>query len=399
MYIDKVKKYSVPVLNNEQEKLKIFICGPTLYEKSHLGHARIFIFFNFLINYYKYLGQSPIAVVQLTDIDPKIFSKIRTNDENVSLENITERHLTQLIEDLQKLQVINSFTFTRVSNFQIQMMDQIINLLELKKAYSYGGNVYLKIDSNIKSPFGFTSKQLDNMPIDISPGKLDQKDIMIWTADNFYDLFMRGDDRSEFYFRKLVSGIPGWHFQDFQIIKSIFNNRYDIHGGADELEYPHHEFIFRISQQMQMMNHQMEKKPKWIHIGIVKIKSKKMSNSKGNTIAISDFLNKYSPNTLKILFLREIYNKDVSFNKRKLRNAIIIDQEISSYFSSELVKNGKLVETDDESSIQKLTEFSKILNNNYDTRSAISYIRKCIRVLEKPTYLKKMTELLGLRYY
>ena len=146
MYIDKVKKYSVPVLNNEQEKLKIFICGPTLYEKSHLGHARIFIFFNFLINYYKYLGQSPIAVVQLTDINPKIFSKIRTNDENVSLENITERHLTQLIEDLQKLQVINSFTFTRVSNFQIQMMDQIINLLELKEAYSYGGDVYLKID-------------------------------------------------------------------------------------------------------------------------------------------------------------------------------------------------------------------------------------------------------------
>ena len=108
----------------------------------------------------------------MTDVDPKIFAKIKKDDGNVSLENITMRHLTQLIEDLQELQVIKNFTFTRVSNFQVQMMNQIINLLELKKAYSYGGNIYLKIDSDIKSPFGFTVKQLDNMPIDIAPGKL-----------------------------------------------------------------------------------------------------------------------------------------------------------------------------------------------------------------------------------
>ncbi|MDN5845504.1 MAG: hypothetical protein L0H53_04425 [Candidatus Nitrosocosmicus sp.] len=393
------KKNSAPILNNTQNKLKIFICGPTLYEKSHLGHARIFIFFNFLINYYKYLGHSPIAVVQLTDVDPKIFAQIRTNDGIVSLENITERHLTQLIEDLKKLKVINNFTFTRVSSFQVQMMNQIINLLELKKAYSYGGNVYLKIDSDVKSPFGFTSKQLDNMPIDISPGKLDQKDIMIWNAENFYDLSIRGDERSDFYFRNLVSGIPGWHFQDFQIIKSVFNNRYDIHGGADELVYPHHEFIFRISHQMRRITQQREKKPKWIHIGILKIKSKKMSNSRGNAITISDFLNKYSTNTLKILFLGEIYNKDFSLTKRKLREAILIDYEISSYFISEFVKNGQLIETVYESNTQKLFEFLRILNNNYDTKSAISFIRKCIRDLENASNVKKMTDLLGLLYH
>ncbi|HKX97315.1 MAG TPA: hypothetical protein VJL78_05725 [Candidatus Nitrosocosmicus sp.] len=386
-------------MNKAQEKLKIFICGPTLYEKSHLGHARIFIFFNFLINYYKCLGQSPVTVVQLTDIDPKIFAKIKTDDGDVSLENITSRHLTQLIDDLQKLQVINNFAFTRVSSFQVQMMNQIINLLALKKAYSYGGNVYLKIDSDIKSPFGFTVRQLDNMPIDISPGKLDQKDIILWNAENFYDLSIRGDERFEFYFRNLVSGIPGWHFQDFQIIKSVFNNHYDIHGGADELVYPHHEFIFRISHQMQRVSHQSEKKPKWIHIGILKIKSEKMSNSRGNTISISDFLNKYSPNSLKILFLGEHYDKDFRFDKRKLRNAILVDNEISSYFISEYIKNGKLIETLNESDTQKFSAFLRILNNNYDTKSAINYIRKCIRDLENASYVKKLTDLLGLRYH
>ena len=386
-------------MSKEHEKLKIFICGPTLYEKSHLGHARIFIFFNFLINYYKFLGKSPIAVVQLTDVDPKIFAKIKTADDNISLESITTLHLIQLIKDLQKLQVINNFTFTRVSSFQVQMMNQIIKLLELTKAYSYGGNIYLKIDSDIQSPFGLTLRQLDNMPIDIAPGKLDQKDIMLWNAENFYDLSMRGDERFEFYFRNLVSGIPGWHFQDYQIIKSVFNLDYDIHGGADELVYPHHEFIYRISHQLQGTRRQSKKKPMWIHIGILKINSEKMSNSTGNTITISNFLNKYSPNSLKILFLGEHYDKDFSFDDKKLSDAIVVDNEISSFFMLENVKNGKSTETLNDSDSQKFSEFLRIFNNNYDTKSAINYIRKCIRDLENANYVKKMTDLLGLRYY
>ncbi len=342
---------------------------------------------------------SPIAVVQLTDIDPKIFGKMRTSDSIVSLDSITLPHLTQLIKDLQQLQVITNFTFTRVSNFQFHMMNQIINLVKLKKVYSYGGNIYLKIDSDIQSPFGFTVEQLDNMPVDISPGKLDQKDILLWNAENFYDLPIRGDDRAEFYFRNLVSGIPGWHYQDFQIIKSVFNNHYDIHGGAEELVYPHHEFIFKISHQMQKSSHLNEKKPEWIHIGILKIKSKKMSNSRGNTITISDYLNKYSPNSLKILFLVEHYNKDLSFHGRKLKNAIFLDNEISSYFLSESFKTGKLIKSVNESDTQKFSEFLRILNNNYDTKSAIIHIIKCIRDLESVSYVKKMTDLLGLYYH
>ncbi len=382
-----------------QKKLKIFICGPTLYEKSHLGHARIFIFFNFLINYFKYLGLSPIAVVQLTDIDPKIFGKMKTFDSTVSLDSITLPHLTQLIKDLQQLQVIKDFTFTRVSNFQFQMMNQIINLVKLKKVYSYGGNIYLKMDLDMQSPFCFTLEQLDNMPIDISPGKLDQKDIMLWNAENFYDLPIKGNDRAEYYFRNLVSGIPGWHYQDFQIIKSVFNNDYDIHGGAEELIYPHHEFIFRISHQLQKINHVNEKKPKWIHIGILKIKSKKMSNSRGNTITISDFLKKYSPNSLKILFLLEPYNKDFNFNRRKLKDAVILDNEISSYFLSQSFKTANLPQSVNGSDSQEFSEFLRILNNNYDTKSAISHIIKCIRGLESASYVKKMTNLLGLHYH
>ena len=157
----------------------------------------------------------------------------------------------------------------------------------------------------------------------------------------------RGDDHSEFYFRNLVSGIPGWHFQDFQIIKSVLAITTIYMAGQTSWVYPHHEFIYRISNrgERRLISHQSEKKPKWIHLSILKIKSEKMSNSRGNAITISDFLNKYSPNSLKILLLGEHYDKDFSFDKRKLSEAILIDNEISSYFMSEYVKNGKLIET------------------------------------------------------
>ena len=135
------------------------------------------------------------------------------------------------------------------------------------------------------------------------------------------------------------------------------------------------------------------------HIGILKINSEKMSNSRGNTITISDFLNKYSSNSLKILFLSEHYDKDFSFDERKLSDAIAVDNEISSYFASEYVQNGKLVETLNGCNEYKFSAFLRILDNNYDTKSAISYIRKCITDSENASYVKKMTDLLGLQYH
>lgn len=377
--------------------MKIFICGPTLYEKSHLGHARIFIFFNFLINYHKYKGNLPIAIVQLTDIDPKIYSK-RT-ETNTELDVIIIKNFTRLVRDLTKLQVISNFLFTRVSDFQIQMKKRIINVLDTKNGYSYAGNIYLKMDSNIKSPFGLRSEELDDMPIDISPGKEDQKDIMIWNSENFYENTDKNSHTSDFHFRNLVSGIPGWHYQDYQVISSVFNNDYDIHGGAIELAYPHHEFIYRISQQMEGQTKVGKKSLKWIHLGILKINSEKMSNSSNNTISISQILKKYSSNTIKIFFLSYNYRDDINFLFSSLKRAVRIDNEISSFLISNMAGTKCEDESSNDNNNLRFREFFGILENDYDTRSAIKYILKSIRNRDDAYLIKKMIDLLGLRYY
>ena len=127
--------------------MKIFICGPTLYEKCHIGHARIFIFFNFLVNYHRFIGNSPIAIMQLTDIDHKIYQKgIYKVSKNLK---IPDMYLSCLLRDLENIQIENNFIYSRVSDFLSVIKNDVIDILKSTKGYSYAGNVFLKIDEDI----------------------------------------------------------------------------------------------------------------------------------------------------------------------------------------------------------------------------------------------------------
>ena len=232
--------------------MKIFICGPTLYEKCHIGHARIFIFFNFLVNYHRFIGNSPIAIMQLTDIDHKIYQKGSYKvSKNLKIPDI---YLSCLLRDLENIQIENNFIYSRVSDFLSVIKNDVIDILESTKGYSYAGNVFLKIDEDLDSPLGLTLDEIKNMPIDISCGKRSQRDIMIWNSENFYKEYLKKNNDI------IASGIPGWHFQDYQTIKNVFNGEYDIHGGARELIYPHHEFIAEISKKINKICTPISKK-------------------------------------------------------------------------------------------------------------------------------------------
>lgn len=373
--------------------MKIFICGPTLYERCHLGHARIFIFFNFLINLHKKLGKSPVAILQLTDIDHKIYQK--DYYKTAKINDISDRYFSYLIEDLKKLGVQSNFVYSRVSDFLLLIEKDVINILTLNNGYSYSGNVYVNISDDISSPFNIGLNKLKDMPIDISYGKKDQKDIMIWNADNFYiDYLNKSEDYGSYYKTILTKGIPGWHFQDCEIIKYVLNINYDIHGGARELLYPHHEFIDEILKEFGKRN-KIYSKNKWIHIGLVNIKSEKMSNSKGNTIYISDIAKRFNSNTLKIFFLSKNYKHDIEFTIQDLEICEKMDEVIIRKFLEE--KDS--IYHDDFLKRQLLIKFLTLLNNDYDTESAIKFIFEILDKYNNPKFIKEMLEILGLKYY
>jgi cysteinyl-tRNA synthetase len=373
--------------------LKIFICGPTLYERCHIGHARIFIFFNFLIKFYRFIGHSPIAILQLTDIDHKIYQK---NDyKNNNIVNIPDIYLEYLLKDLKKIQVENIFIYSRVSDFLSLIKKDVVNNLKINKGYSYAGNIYLPVSETITSSLGLTLYDVENMLIDISRGKSNQRDIMIWNSENFYEESKNKiDSINENNDRLLTSGIPGWHFQDYEVIKYVFNNKYDIHGGARELLYPHHEFIDEISKKINM-NINLRHRNMWTHIGLVNINSEKMSNSSGNTISISNILKRYNPNTLKIFFLSTHYKKDIEFSIKDLDRADEIDKIISSLLLENYYQSKQLLYLEK----QSMKKFLKFLNNDYDTESAMKLVLELIEKYQNPILINRMIEILGLKYY
>ena len=374
--------------------MKIFICGPTLYERCHLGHARIFIFFNFLINLHKKLGNSPKAVLQLTDIDPKIYQK--DYNKTTKVKDISNRYFSYLIEDLNRMGVQSNFLYSRVSDFLLLIEKDVVNILTLKKGYSYGGNIYVNITNDISSPFKISLNEIKNMPIDISYGKKDQRDIMIWNADNFYMDYLNESENYDRYSKTILTkGIPGWHFQDCEIIQYVLNGYYDIHGGARELMYPHHEFIDEILKQTNNKN-KIFPKTKWIHIGLVNIQSEKMSNSKGNTIFISDITKRFSSNALKFFFLSKNYKHDIEFTIQDLERCEKLDEFIISNF----LEKKYYFQHDDCLKKQLLMKFLNLLDDDYDTESAINFIFEILNKYNNPTILiKEMLEILGLKYY
>lgn len=376
--------------------LRIFICGPTLYEKCHIGHARIFIFFNFLINFHRFAGDSPVAILQLTDIDHKIYQKNSdSHHKTEKIVHIPNIYLSYLFRDLENLQVEHNFIYSRVSDFLPLIKNDVVDILRTKRGYSYAGNVYLTIEDPIVSSLGLTSAEIDDMPIDISSGKKNQRDILIWNSENFYQEYKRIDFNDENNDKIMTSGIPGWHFQDHEIIKNVFSTKYDIHGGARELLYPHHEFIDELFIKHNSNVGNLNKKNNWVHVGLVNIYSEKMSNSSGNTVSISNVLKRYSPNALKIFFLSKKYEDDVEFSIEGLDRADTIDKIIAGL----LLNKKNTPKQSDYLEKEYLKQFLKFMRDDYDTESSIGLILRMIDKHHNPVLIENMVGILGIKYY
>ncbi len=368
--------------------IRLFICGPTLYENSHLGHARIFIFFNFLYAYYRYMNYFPFMLLQLTDIDPKIFQKAKRNDD--SSKKIIEYNLSKLLVDLKGLQVESSFILTKVSDYICQIQKRVWGIAKEDDGYSYAGNIYLNINEKIGNDFNFSKEKLDNMPIEISQGKNSQLDIVIWNAESFFgdNVLNNGKDIC------LTSGIPGWHFQDFVVIDTVFQGNYDVHGGANELIYPHHLFINSIAKNIYQKDEAKSNIKKWIHLGLVNVNKTKMSNSGNNSISILKMLKHNNPNVLKIFFLLTHYSQDIEFSQDSLNKAKEIDKTIIEFLLNSL--NNEIKNMIEEHDITM--DFLKTLDNDYDTPSALKIIVSLTNKSQNRLLVIKLTRILGLVY-
>ena len=375
--LSRKKSYFVSKDNN----VKIFVCGPTVYDYCHLGHARIFFFYDLMTRYMRFKGLNPIVIVNITDIDPKI--PIRASIEGLSIEALTNKYIDELYNDLLSCDIITSFNFVRVSDYVNTAAKLVTNLLERKLAYSRNGNIYL--DTTRLNSYGKLSQMnksdLDNRRLDIGPGKINPSDILIWNASDEFG--------QKYYHKILGSGIPWWHMQDSSVVMSNFNGIYDIHGGGTELIYPHHESHLA---QLKVLTSSSCPIRYWTHVGLVKIQGRKMSNSIGNTIKIRDILKRYNSNTLRLYFFSQHYRKSIIFSESKLNKFEIIDKTMSNAIDNVL----DYEESSDNSKL--LTKFIRYIEDDFDTPRALDLLINTAKSHDEVNDLKNMVNTFGLQY-
>ena len=361
--------------------IKIFICGPTVYDYCHLGHARIFFFYDLMTRYLLFKGLEPMVIVNLTDIDPKIAT--RANIQGLSPEALANKYIDELYTDLLSCGITTTLNFVRVSDYVKTAAKLIAGLLERKLAYSRNGNIYL--DTTALRSYGklsqLSAKDLDNRRLDIGPGKLNPRDILIWNASDEFG--QKYDDKI------LGSGIPWWHMQDTSVVMSNFNGIYDIHGGAKDLIYPHHESHLA---QLEVLTSAASPIRYWTHVGLVNIKGNKMSNSEGNSIRIRDVLKRYNSNTLRLYFLSQHYREPLAFSQSKLHKFENIDKTISNTMANVFSRR----ESNDGSKL--LSKFVQYIEDDFNTPAALQLLTDTARSHNAVNDLKNMVNIFGLRY-
>ena len=366
--------------------VKIFICGPTVYDYSHLGHARIFLFYDLMTRYFVFRHLRPIVIVNITDIDPKISFKART--EGTSQDKISTKYLEELLVDISLLGINGTLNFARASDY-IEVSKQIIKkLLRNKMAYSTGGNIFLDTArlSSYGRLSGMTRSDLDNVRLDISPGKHSPSDILLWNAaDEFDDMYF--DDT-------LGKGVPWWHLQDSSIAMSNFDGHYDIHGGAVDLIYPHHESH---RAQLQVLTSCEQPVKFWTHIGLLTVGSKKMSKSLGNTIRIRDLLKKYDPNIIRLYIFSNHYRSQFEFSLSSLNNFRAVDEVIANAFIQG-DKDGHRQQDKIRKSKKYLNRFIKCIEDDFDTPRALQIMIDIAKSDKSFMALRDMVNIFGLRY-
>ncbi|MCK5110072.1 MAG: cysteine--tRNA ligase [Arcobacteraceae bacterium] len=302
---DSVKKQKVPFEPQVPNEVKIYVCGPTVYDNAHLGHARSAIVFDLLHRVLKADGYNVTMVKNYTDVDDKIIKKMGENGK--SLEEITAFYIQSYSNDMKALNILpNTIEPKATENLDV-MKELVQKLLDSRKAYKLDDGIYF--DTSKDKNYGTISHRASDensiARVEGNNDKKDQKDFALW---KFF-----GDDSLTFQ-ADFGQGRPGWHCECSAMIdKHLANHELeyavDIHGGGADLLFPHHEN--EAAQTRQTYGQEIAKY--WMHNGFVNIDGEKMSKSLGNSFFLKDSLKSYDGEVIRFYMLTTHYRADFGF--------------------------------------------------------------------------------------
>lgn len=368
------KEIFKPIKDN---RVKLFVCGPTVYDNSHIGHARTYISFDVIARYFKYRGFTVFYLQNITDIDDKIINRaVETGEGTLKLARKFEK---KYMDDMEALGVENVNLYARATEHVPEIIAQIETLLSKGFAYETESGVYF--DESKFPEFGrLSNRNIEDLNVHrVNPDttKRNPGDFALW----------KKKEQEPFWDSPWGTGRPGWHIEDTAITEEYFGPQYDIHGGGLDLIFPHHE------AEIAQMESASGLKPMvryWMHTGFLNVKGEKMSKSLGNFITIKELLEEYPSEVFRFFVLSTHYRSPIDFS-----------QEILEQSQNSLKRIHKLAETVEallESEIpetnQKDKEYAKLLqetkknfmdamDNDFNTPFALSSLFDFIREINR----------------
>ncbi len=358
--------------------IRIYICGPTVYDHSHIGHFKTFITYDSLVRFLKYLGYDVIHVVNITDIDDKIIK--RANEEGVTYREISERYTEDFIEIWKKLNMLPPYALPRAT-YHIRDMIEIIQVL-IDKGYAYvaDGNVYFSVSKFEK--YGEISKQkieelIRGYRVEEGPGKKDLLDFALWKKS-------KEDEPS--WESPWGVGRPGWHIECTAMSTRFLDPPFEIHGGGEDLKFPHHE------NERAQTNSYLDDEAVyiWAHVGILKFAREKMSKSIGNIIPMRDMIKEFSPDLIRLIILSTHYRKQLEYSDDKVDEVKNILRKIKRVYK-------KLVDYRDFAKERHIdieyyrNRFIEFLLDDFNTASALNIFMSFLDKLESGLDNKKLS--------
>lgn len=290
-------------------KVKMYVCGMTVYSDAHIGHARTYFAFDVIRRYFEYKGYKVIYVQNITDVDDKIINA--ANQEGVDPLEYSKRYTKRCLRDLDRLGIRRADIYPKASETIPDMIKLIQKIIENGYAYEADGDVYFSVEK-FKDYGKLSGQHLDDLieGARIQPGenKRSALDFALWK---------KAKPGEPYWDSPWGKGRPGWHIECSAMSSKYLGLPFDIHGGGMDLRFPHHEN--EIAQAEAGTGKQFARY--WMHVGLLTVNGEKMSKSLGNIINIKDILEKWDAEVIRFFFAQAHYRSPPDFNRRALKNA------------------------------------------------------------------------------
>ena len=341
------------------KKIKIYLCGVTVYDESHIGHARTIIVFDVLRKYLESKGIEVEFVQNFTDVDDKIIN--RAQNENLSAEDISNRYIQNYFRDFDRLNIKRATNYPKATEHIEDIIEFVQKLIEKEIAYVSKNGVYFSV-SKFPEYGKLSKKKIDELEsgsrIQVDETKKDPLDFAVW----------KFSDVEPVWSSPWGNGRPGWHIECSVMSKKYLGENFDIHGGGRDLIFPHHEN--EIAQSESHTDNQFAKI--WMHVGMVTITGEKMSKSLGNTKSIKHVLENWGSNIIRLFCLSGHYSKVIDYSEEMLKENLTKWRQVETcYF--ELIHANNVEQENITEKIKKISiEFDKSLEDDLNTHLALS---------------------------